>query len=246
MFSKPRILHLSIFVTLLTMVIAVAVGQAAMSQKQTSQSSDTSEMLQFTSSGHVLGFKNNSVYVAAGSHLLRESFAGTDGTVPQAEQQTRINGKAHILEEVVYPNLWNGITLIYDRPPGGILRSTYKVEMGADPKQIALQYNVPIHVSTAGNLIFEFDTGTITASAPVAWQEFEGERVAVDVAFRLDSSQSSIHFSLSSYNPTHKLIIDPTLTWNTFLGGETTQDKAYAVAVDDSGNVYVAGDSGAE
>jgi len=156
------------------------------------------------------------------------------------------NGRAQKLDKVIYPNLWNGITLIYDRPPGGIIRSTYQIAAGSDPGQIVLRYNSPVHLSAAGNLVFEFNTGTMMASAPVAWQEIEGDRVPVDVAFDLESSKAAVHFTLGNYNPAFPLTIDPTLTWNTFLGGETGQDKAYAVAVDDSGNIFVAGDSGAE
>ncbi|MBW1812897.1 MAG: hypothetical protein JRJ39_04245 [Deltaproteobacteria bacterium] len=101
MISKLRILHLSIFLTLLTMVIAVAVGQAAMSQKQSAQSSDTSEMLQFTSSGHVLGFQKSGVYVASGSYLLREGFAGTKGTTPQTDRPPVKDKKAQPFEKVI-------------------------------------------------------------------------------------------------------------------------------------------------
>ena len=39
------------------------------------------------------------------------------------------------------------------------------------------------------------------------------------------------------------LIIDPTLTWNAFLGG-TAEDRGYGIAVDAGGNVYVTGYSG--
>jgi hypothetical protein len=44
------------------------------------------------------------------------------------------------------------------------------------------------------------------------------------------------------YNPAQPLFIDPTLTWNTFLGGSDSDDSN-AIVVDASGNVYVAGRS---
>jgi hypothetical protein len=53
-------------------------------------------------------------------------------------------------------------------------------------------------------------------------------------------SAREVRFALGAYDPASPLFIDPTLTWNTFLGG-TGLDQGYAIAVDGSGNVYVAG-----
>jgi len=138
------------------------------------QTAAPAELLQFTSGGHALGFKPEGVYLATRDHVLRENFAGTRGVAPLADQPPNADGQAQPLGTVTYPDLWPGITLIYDSPPGGILRSTYQVEPGADPNQIALRYNVPVQIDESGNLVFEFETGQMTASAPLAWQEING------------------------------------------------------------------------
>ena len=46
----------------------------------------------------------------------------------------------------------------------------------------------------------------------------------------------------SDLSPSYAAVISPTLTWNTFLGAGTTV-QAYAMAIDGSGNVYIAGRS---
>jgi hypothetical protein len=49
-----------------------------------------------------------------------------------------------------------------------------------------------------------------------------------------------IGFKVGKYNPAYRLIIDPEWEWNTFLGSSSSE-KGYGIAVDGSGNVYVAG-----
>ena len=49
---------------------------------------------------------------------------------------------------------------------------------------------------------------------------------------------------IGRYDPAYPLFIDPTLTWHTFLGS-SDYDKGLTIAVDGSGNVYVAGYSSA-
>jgi len=242
MFAISRIFYLFIFAAVLTMTIGMNSVQAVPSQSQPSQSEETSKILQFTSSGHVLGFQSSGMYIAAGSHMLRESFVGAREKIPYVDQPFVKDGQPQPLETVSYPNLWEAITLTYDRPSGSILRSTYQVKPWGNTDQIALRYNVPIQLDIAGNLVFEFDAGILTASAPVAWQEIDEKRVHVDVSFRLVSSQSTVQFSLGHYNPAFPLTIDPTMTWNTFMGSSEA-DKGHAIAIDGSGSVYIAGSS---
>jgi len=80
-------------------------------------------------------------------------------------------------------------------------------------------------------------------SRPVAWQEIRGERVPVEVSFRV-LEEKEVGFSVGFYDPEFPLVIDPVLTWNTFMGCGTG-DGGSGIAVDTSGNVYVAGTSAA-
>ena len=75
--------------------------------------------------------------------------------------------------------------------------------------------------------------------APVAWQEIEGERVDVAVAFQVLDGQQ-IQFALGAYHPAYALVLDPTLVYSTFLGGRAS-DEGEAIAVDQAGQVYVTG-----
>jgi hypothetical protein len=51
---------------------------------------------------------------------------------------------------------------------------------------------------------------------------------------------SAISFTLGAYDRARPLVIDPTLLWNTFMGASNF-DVGNGIAIDGSGNVYVAG-----
>ena len=199
-------------------------------------------LMQFTAGRHILGFASDSLCVAAPSHALRVKFVGARDVVPQSDSSTAgVDGKAGPLSQVRYVGLWDGVTLRYDAVVGGIAESTYTLQPGADVRQICLRYNVPLEIDAAGELVAALATGQMRESRPLAWQNIGGRRVAVNVSFRR-TGEREVGFSLGRHNPDHALTIDPTLTWNTFLGG-TGDDEVRAIAVDGSGNVYVGGRS---
>jgi hypothetical protein len=120
------------------------------------------------------------------------------------------------------------VSLTYDAPGDGVVRSTYRLAPHADVGAIRLRYNAPIALQDDGSLRVDFKTGTINESAPKAWQERDGKRVPVQVAFA-PRQNADLGFLVGEYDQNEPLFIDPTLTWNTFLGGEGT-DEAYGLA----------------
>ena len=199
-----------------------------------------SRPLQFTSGGHVVGFTSEDVLVASGDHALRIAFVAGRAVEPVADGFAASGGKAAPLTRVAYPGLWTGITLAYDAP-AGLLRSTYEIAPGADPAQILLRYNAPVVVEPGGALRIAVAAGEMRESAPVAWQQRAGRRIPVTVAFRR-TPENQVGFAVGVYDKDLPLIIDPTLTWSTFLGGGAP-DAGLGIAVDAAGNVSVAGES---
>jgi hypothetical protein len=195
-------------------------------------------LMQFTAGGHALGFAPDGVYAAAGSHALHVEFVGANTVHPQSDSSVAEQGQAAALGRVTYSGLWDGIDLAFTVDADGIYATAYTLAPGADPAQIRLRYNAPVVRNEDGTLSIAFETGTLTESAPVAWQEIGGVRVPVEAAFRVSGQEAG--FALGAYDPRYPLSIDPTLEWNTFLGG-SGNDTSTAIAVDGSGNIYVVG-----
>ena len=87
-----------------------------------------------------------------------------------------------------------------------------------------------------GALVLGTGLGEVALSKPVAYQESDGRRVGVEVAYRLYAD--GYGFKLGRYDPSCVLTIDPLLQ-STYLGG-SDDDQAYAIAVTAS-DVYVGG-----
>ncbi len=249
-----KVLQREIYIALIMGILLAGVSPFY-ATPATAQAGEAPSLLSFTSGGHALGFSPQGMFAATGSHALRVDFVNANNVQPRADATTSADGKSASLGRVAYADLWEGISVEYTATADSIYTATYNLAPGADAKNIRLRYNAPLRVDEAGNLRIAFETGEMTESAPIAWQEIDGQRVAVPVAFRLldspiENPKSKIQnpmvsFALGKYDPRHALTIDPSLTWHTFLGGGAADDIGRAIAVDGSGNVYVAGNSDA-
>jgi hypothetical protein len=200
------------------------------------------DMLERTAGGHVIGFRTNEILFAGGDHALRVEFVGSRDIEPEpSENAASAGSKIPSLGTVVYLELWPGIMLTYQGEKSGVAKSVWTVAPGAPLVSIRVRANAPVSVDERGNLVYSFPHGTMLESKAVAWQDIGGKRVLVDVAYRLDG-EHEFGFSAPGRDARYPLVIDPILSWNTFLGGPA-DDFAYSLALDSNGNIYVVGTS---
>jgi len=142
--------------------------------------------------------------------------------------------------DIEYGQLYPGIDLRYQGTEGW-LKGFFAVAPGADPTRIRWRYAGAEAVtlsSAAGDLLITLpDQSQVIERAPVAWQEIDGERIPVPVAYAL-ASDGSVGFALGAYDASVPLAIDPTIVYETAFSGAHL-DHGLDIAVDAEGNVYV-------
>jgi hypothetical protein len=142
--------------------------------------------------------------------------------------------------KVSYKGVYRGINLVYHGNQKQ-LEYDFVVAPGADPRAIRLAFDGAQSVSLdrAGNLVLHTTGGDVVEHAPVVYQEINGQRQAVAGRYVLKGNHQ-VGFQLGQYDHSKPLVIDPTLSYSTYLGGGK-DDYGNAIAVDSSGNAYVTG-----
>jgi hypothetical protein len=141
--------------------------------------------------------------------------------------------------KVRYHGVYAGVDLIYYGNQGH-LEYDFVVAPGADPKAIRLDFGGVRGVRmdrAMGDLLLATVAGNVRFCRPVVYQGTE-HRQAVDGRYVLRGNR--VQFAIGKYDHTQPLIIDPALSYSSYLGG-VGGSAAYGIAADASGNTYVAG-----
>jgi hypothetical protein len=146
---------------------------------------------------------------------------------------------------VRYAELWDGIDLVF-KAEGRILKATWSLAPGADFDVLRLRHHgaESVSVDAEGRLVIETAAGPIVDAAPVAWQERDGVRCDVPVAFALwpaGDGATDVGFTPGAHDPVLPLLIDPAVVVQAGFIGGSARDEAADITVDADGNVYVCG-----
>jgi len=148
---------------------------------------------------------------------------------------------ARVQYEAVYP----GVNLVYYGDQGR-LEYDFRVAPAADPNQIALSFKgASAHIDSvdSGDLILSTTNGDVRFRAPHVYQPAAPRNGSAEKtiagAFR-QLADNKIGFTIGDYDHSRELVIDPVLSYSTYLGGSGTESLV-SIAVDSSGDIYVAG-----
>src|SRR6478735_8200909 len=163
-------------------------------------------------------------------------FRGQDA----ASWQTKVPTYRRVQYSAVYP----GVDLVY-YGQSQQLEYDFIVSPGADPNTIKLGFAgvEQTTVDAQGDLVLKTAGGPLRFQKPVIYQiDNGGHRHTVEGGY-VHRSRHQIGFRVGAYDRTRPLIIDPVLSYSTYLGGSGS-DGGDSIAVDATGAMYVAGTTG--
>ena len=137
--------------------------------------------------------------------------------------------------EDVYP----GIDLVYYGNQRQ-LEYDWILAPGANPEAIrfVVESEADPTIDGQGNLVLDKD-GELLLRKPLVYQERNGARTEVAGGFLLLGSRQ-VGIQVGRYDPRLPLVIDPVLSYSTYLGG-SGDDGGFGIALDSARNVYITG-----
>lgn len=157
--------------------------------------------------------------------------------------------------KVRYAGVYPGVDLVYYGTQGK-LEYDFAVAPGADSQAIGLSFEGAerLRVDAQGGLKIRVQSREIAFERPVAYQQIGARRVHVQASYQL--SGNTLHFKVGAYDRSQRLIIDPVLSYFSYLGGSSydvvgaltptagppaNSTGSQAAAVDAAGDLYVTG-----
>jgi hypothetical protein len=199
--------------------------------------------------GGVIGFGESRVYLwqegENGSVIL--SFCGAKCVAPKGVDEVSHRTNYFLGDQgtytgvrgfscIVYDNLWFGVSLVYRSTAAGA-KYEFRLAPGADPADIKVQ------CEGHDCLVIGVDSVRIETNKWAFMDEglkvFQNRR-EIEAEF-MSCGPESFGVLIGDYDRSEALVIDP-LLYSTFVGG-SEEDCGEAIAVDSSGNAYVAGNT---
>jgi hypothetical protein len=202
----------------------------------------------------VVRSKGNSSQGRSNFSMLRIEFAGATKPKSISAQELQAGTSNYLLGNdparwhtripnygrVRYHSIYPGVDLVF-YGNGRQLEHDFIVAPGADYSQIALKLDgaQSISVETNGSAKIETAVGELRLSSPTIYQVSDGQRYPVEGRLHL-KEPGLISFEVGPYDKKRPLIIDPVLSYSTYLAGSQSEQGA-GIAVDGAGSAYVTG-----
>ena len=194
--------------------------------------------------GATITLDGESVSLNQGSgHRIRMKLAGGQGMPvgerPLAAKVTRFEGSnvrtSPLFERVRFTGVYKGVDLVFYGHEGK-LEYDFIVAPGAEPSAIRFEVEGAVPVAGSdGSLELRVRDTVVRWNPPVLHQD-DG-RTAVRGAFVIRGRE--VRFACGDYDHTKPLVIDPVLTYVSYLG--STGNETGLIAVDGQGNFYLTG-----
>jgi hypothetical protein len=152
---------------------------------------------------------------------------------------SRWNRDISTFGSIRYLSLYPGIDLRF-YGNGEQVEHDFIVAPGSDPAVISVEVQTggKVRLNANGDLLIETEHSVLRFQKPSAYQITEQGKTLVAANFHLHDSTFS--FDLGAFDRSLPLVIDPILTYSTFLAG-SQMDSIAGISLDAAGNAYVTG-----
>jgi PKD repeat protein len=154
--------------------------------------------------------------------------------------------------KVKYRDVYPGVDVVYYGAQRQ-LEYDFVVAPGADPARIRLAVTGAnaLSVDAAGDLVLQTASGALRLHKPLIYQVRDGARQEIAGGYVL-FGKDRVGFRIATYDSQRPVVIDPVLSYATYLGGSSVVCDEYGcsnnnidygagIAVDSAGNAYVTG-----
>src|SRR5262249_38225690 len=134
-----------------------------------------------------------------------------------------------------------GIDVVYYGNDQQQLEYDFILSPGADPGRIGFRFDgvQELEVNAQGNLVLHLAGGDMVEHAPRVYQDLGDIQAPVTGTYVL-RGDGTVGFAVGAYDSTRELVIDPVLTYGTYLGG-SGDDLGFGIGLTGSNNIIIAG-----
>lgn len=142
---------------------------------------------------------------------------------------------------VTYRDVYPGVDLVYYGDERQRVEYDFNIAPGAAPGAIALAFegHRGLSVDSSGNLVVATRGDNLVQHRPVLYQNIDGARQPVGGSYRIEGDR--VGFDIGAYDPSLPLVIDPVLSYSSFVGGMATDEVNGIAAGRSDGFAYVTG-----
>lgn len=177
----------------------------------------------------------------AAAHPLELQSGVTNYLVGNDPREWRTGVRGY--SKIEYRDVYAGIDVVYY---GGQQRLEYDfvVAPGASYGAIAIEFDgaSAAQIDRDGNLVLTTAAGELLQRAPVIYQDANGTRTVVSGGY-VRLGEKRFGFRVGPHDPHLPLVIDPEMTYATYLGG-AREERGGGVDIDADSNIYVTGTTG--
>ena len=148
-----------------------------------------------------------------------------------------------IYERVKYADVYPGIDFLF-RGNGQQLEFDFVLAPGAEPARIALAIkgSDALRIDASGDVMLGIGKDILRLHKPRIYQQVGAETRDIRGAFSQDA-KGNLGFQVAAHDRSLPLVIDPVVSYSTYLGGGSSGDQnmGTAIAVHSGGSAYVTG-----